>query len=40
MSKKFAALMKKRNVNPAINLHLGNMGNGILPFKTPTTKER
>ena len=37
-SKKFTALIKKGNVNAAINLLLKSMRNGILPFNNETSK--
>ena len=39
ISKKFAALMKKGNVNAAINLLSENMKNGILPLNNETLKQ-
>ena len=38
ISKKFAALMRKGNVNAAINLLTENMRNGILPLNNETWK--
>lgn len=39
VSKKFAALMKKGNVNAAINLFSESMRNGILPLGYPQPKK-
>ena len=36
LSMKFAALMKKGNVNAAINLLSKNMKNGVLPLNNET----